>query len=84
MITTRLRFLLVCSLSTVTATSKAWAQPLSMEQVNRAEYKGRGEVKGAALLKLQILLDRARTPPGQIDGKLGENTRKAIKGPQLC
>jgi len=50
---------------------------LSPESVNTAEWR-RGNLSPTFLLKLQVLLDRARASPGEIDAKRGENTLKAV------
>jgi len=50
---------------------------LSPESVNTAEWR-RGNLSPTFLLKLQVLLDRARASPGAIDAKRGENTLKAV------
>jgi lipoprotein-anchoring transpeptidase ErfK/SrfK len=50
---------------------------LRPESVNTAEWR-RGNLSPTLLLKLQVLLDRARASPGEIDAKRGENTRKAV------
>lgn len=60
----------------------AAAASLDAAAVNNAEYRGKPPATDkidTVVIKLQVLLDRARFSPGEIDGKLGENAQKALK-----
>jgi lipoprotein-anchoring transpeptidase ErfK/SrfK len=57
------------------------AGPLDMHAVNDAQWAQRPKVSGRiapTMIKAQVLLDRARFSPGEIDGKSGENFSKAL------
>jgi lipoprotein-anchoring transpeptidase ErfK/SrfK len=59
----------------------AVAAPLDAQAVNDVAWTHRSSAKGRItpiMIKAQILLDRARFSPGEIDGKYGENFTKAL------
>jgi lipoprotein-anchoring transpeptidase ErfK/SrfK len=67
------------SLAGALAAPLAAAQDLTLETVNKAEFPSKARDRASpTIVKAQILLDRARFSPGSIDGRMGENVKKAI------
>jgi lipoprotein-anchoring transpeptidase ErfK/SrfK len=60
----------------------AWGAALDSSAINNAQFSSKRTSRDKldpAVVKAEILLDRAQFSPGEIDGKLGENAQKALK-----
>jgi lipoprotein-anchoring transpeptidase ErfK/SrfK len=60
----------------------AFAAELTPERINSANFSGKLPSEDSVsplAVKLQVLLDRARFSPGEIDGRFGDNVEKALR-----
>ena len=73
---------LILTLVAVIAVGPALGAELTADAINSAEPSKKSLSKDKttpAGVRLQVLLDRAHFSPGEIDGKFGENARKALR-----
>ena len=76
------RFACLGGLFVLVLAGSAECAELTADAVNGAELKSRPSERhklDPAVVRLEVLLDRAGFSPGEIDGKLGDNAQKALK-----
>lgn len=89
-----MKILSIAAVSGILATlsppaSIAAPAPLSKDAINAATFddwqaqQGASETADPFLIRLQVLLDRAHSSPGVIDGFPGDNTQKAIRAYEM-
>lgn len=74
--------LLIATGCLLSRSSPAATPELSPDQIEKAELSGKSPSSERSTplgVRIQVLLDRARFSPGEIDGKFGENAKKALR-----
>jgi lipoprotein-anchoring transpeptidase ErfK/SrfK len=77
-----IRACLIALLAWVCLACPAIGAGLDAAAINNAEFGSKAPAEdriSPLVVKTQVLLDRARFSPGEIDGKLGENAQKALR-----
>ncbi|TYO61740.1 murein L,D-transpeptidase [Bradyrhizobium hipponense] len=75
----RWMFAVVALLSLIVPAAAGNLDAAAVNEAKRPAKQPSVDKVTASVTKLQILLDRARFSPGEIDGKFGENAQKALK-----
>jgi len=78
----RLRCCIAKLVALVLLAGPAAAAPLDIQAINDAQWRAEKTSKGGVspiVIRAQVLLDRAHFSPGEIDGKQGDNFKKAVR-----
>ncbi len=79
--TKKILAILVACLASASSMAESPLAPDTLSELERAKTVG-PNAKGAAVLRAQVLLDRAHFSSGEIDAAFGSNLRNAINGYQ--